>query len=110
VYLSEIEELWAMFSNKRYITNTLRAVVPDEIILGLWIMIDNRRSYGAELSYLQVFKLSEQDGEQRIIHEQEQPDYHNDITLPFIAPPVREATVFAIDEGGYSTMLLADEY
>jgi hypothetical protein len=99
-----------LFTNDRYVTKVALAKIPAEIVLGLWIMIDNRRNYGGVLNYLQVFKLSAQDGEQRIIHTQSMPDYHSDVLVKFIAPPIDAETVFVIDDGKCSTMLLADEY
>ena len=46
-----------MFRNPRYTTLGVTAKIPDEIILGLWIIIDNRRNYSGDMDYLQVFKL-----------------------------------------------------
>ena len=67
-----------MFINPRYTTSGVTAKIPDEIILGLWIAIDNRRNYGGEIDYLQVFKLSKEGDEQKIIHSQEQPEYSHE--------------------------------
>ena len=59
--------------------------------------------------YLQVFRLSEHEGRQKIIHSQEQPDYRDEIITPIFVSPV-EAKIFVIDDGDHSTMLLANEY
>ena len=100
-----------MFTNKRYITCGIVNEIPDEIQLVLWIMIDNlRRSTSSELDYLQVFWLSSQDGKQKIIHSQEQPKYRNEILVALLCQPVEKAKIFVIDDGGHSTMLLAEEY
>ena len=99
-----------MFINQRYTTSGVTAKIPGEIILGLWIAIDNRRSYGAEMDYLQVFELFKKGDEQKIIHSQEQPEYSFEMVLPFLAPPVDDIKVFIIDNGKYSTMMLAEEY
>ena len=99
-----------MFDNKRIVTCGISDKIPAEIQLGLWIMIDNIRNNGGELDYIQVFRLSAEGMEQRIIHTQEQPAYRNEIILPFLAPTVGDAKIFVIDNGGYSTMMLAGEY
>lgn len=58
--------------------------------------------------YLQVFTLSGKDGEQTILHEQEDPVYCRKICFPFPCPV--NAKVYVIDDDTHSTMLLADEY
>jgi len=100
-----------MFDNKRYITCGISSAIPDEIQLGLWIMIDHlRTSTNIEVDYLQVFRLSNQNGKQKIIHSQEQPEYRNEILVAFIWNPVESAKIFVIDDGRHSTMMLAEEY
>lgn len=100
-----------MFTNKRYITCGVAHEIPAEIQLGLWIMIDNlRTNNNIELDYLQVFRLSNQDGKQKIIHSQELPEYRNEILVAFIWHPVENAKIFVIDDGRHSTMMLAEEY
>ena len=100
-----------MFTNERYVTQGISLEIPEEIQLALWIKIDNlRRNNIIELDYLQVFKLSEHNGEQRIIHIQEQPEYHNDILIKFTCESVKKAKIFVIDDGNYTTMMLASEY
>lgn len=100
-----------MFTNKRYITCGIANEIPDEIQLVLWIMIDNlRRSIHSEPDYLQVFWLSNQDGKQKIIHSQGQPEYRNDILVALLCQPVEKAKIFVIDDGRHSTMMLAEEY
>ncbi len=100
-----------MFTNKRYITCGISRAIPDEIQLALWSMIDNlRTTTNIEVDYLQVFRLSNQNGEQKIIHRQEQPAHCNEILVAFIWNPVENAKIFVIDDGIYSTMMLAEEY
>jgi hypothetical protein len=100
-----------MFTNKRYITCGISSAIPDEIQIGLWIMIDNlRTNTNIEVDYLQVFRLSNQDGKQKIIHSQEQPEYRNEILIALIWNPVENAKIFVIDDGRHSTMMLAEEY
>lgn len=100
-----------MFTNKRYITCGISCTIPDEIQFALWIMIDNlRTNSNIEVDYLQVFRLSNQNGKQKIIHSQEQPEYCNEILVAFIWNPVENAKIFVVDDGTHSTMMLAEEY
>jgi hypothetical protein len=100
-----------MFTNKRYITCGISSAIPDEIQLALWTMIDNlKASTNIEVDYLQIFRLSNQNGKQKIIHRQEQPAYCNEILVAFIWNPVENAKIFVVDDGTHSTMMLAEEY
>lgn len=100
-----------VFTNKRYITCGISCTIPDEIQFALWIMIDNlRTNSNIEVDYLQVFRLSNQNGKQKIIHSQEQPEYCNEILVAFIWNPVENAKIFVVDDGTHSTMMLAEEY
>lgn len=100
-----------MFTNKRYFTCGIANEIPDEIQIVLWMMIDNlKNNNDIELDYLQVFRLSNQDGKQKIIHSQEQPEYRNEILVAFLCQPVEKAKIFVIDDGEHSTMMLAEEY
>ena len=100
-----------VFSNKRYITCGISSAIPHEIQLALWRMIDNlRASTDVEVDYLQIFRLSIQNGKQKIIHRQEEPVYCNEILVAFIWNPVENAKIFVIDDGAHSTMMLAEEY
>ena len=100
-----------MFTNKRYITCGISNAIPEDIQLALWSMIDDfRTSTDIEVDYLQVFRLSIQNGKQKIIHRQEEPVYCNEILIAFIWNPVENAKIFVIDDGEHSTMMLAEEY
>ena len=68
-------------------------------------MFDNPK---VEKDYLQVFNLSVVNGIQRVEHKQEVPDYQNTYAV-LVANPI-DAKIFVIDDGDYSTMLLAEEY
>lgn len=59
--------------------------------------------------YLQVFNLSQENGQQKIEHVQEVPEYRREylITLDI---PIFTGKVFVIDDETHSTMLLASEY
>ena len=62
----------------------------------------------AEKDYLQVFLLSVDGENQRIIHEQEQPEYRKEYLFSSENPVT--AKVYVIDDKTHSTMLLAEEY
>ena len=57
---------------------------------------------------MQIFRLSESNGKQRIVHEQEVPEYKREYLLAFPEPV--NAKVYVIDDGDHCTMLLAEEY
>ena len=100
-----------MFNNRKYITCGIAHEIPDEIQFCLWMMIDNLRAdKNIELDYLQIFRLSNEDGKQKIIHRQEEPEYCNEILIAVICQPVDNAKIFVIDDGRHSTMMLAEEY
>lgn len=71
----------------------------------LWYMVD---TMSAEKDYLQVFELSVNNGQQHIVHKQEQPDYLMEYTFN-VTDPIA-AKIYVIDDGSHSTMLLAEEY
>jgi hypothetical protein len=79
--------------------------IPLEVQIFMWQCIDNLK---AEKDYLQVFDLSVENGMQRVIHKQEVSEYRHSYTLG-VSNPVN-ARIFVIDDGEYSTMLLAEEY
>ena len=58
--------------------------------------------------YLQIFRFSNFNGKQKIIHEQEQPEFKREYILNLPEPV--NAKVYVIDSETYSTMLLAEEY
>ena len=95
-----------MFNNQRYATSGINSELPLLTQIILWGLIDSMEV--AEKDYLQVFCLSVEDGKQRIIHEQEQPEYRKEYLFPSENPVT--AKVFVIDDESHSTMLLAEEY
>jgi Staphylococcal protein of unknown function (DUF960). len=100
-----------MFHNARYLTRGVQNDVPFDIQLVLWSLIEELGSM-IELDYLQVFKLQavEMDGQtlQSVEHSQEQPKYKEKSL--FRVSKLIDITVWAIDDGDHSTMLLPDEY
>ncbi len=95
-----------MFKNKRYATCGINARVPLLTQLILWGMIDDLKA--VPVDSFQIFRLSESEGKQKIVHEHEQPEFRQEILLHSVEP-VNEK-VYVIDSIEYSTMLLAEEY
>ena len=95
-----------MFTNKRYVTRGISERIPVDMQLILWSFIDSLES---EKDYLQVFELSEDNGNQKIVHTQEQPQYEKEYSFKTNAP-LLYARIFVIDDEDHSTMLLAEEY
>ena len=90
----------------RYITRGVDAEIPLDIQIFMWACVDNMPE---PKDYLQVFRLSNMNGIQRIQHTAEQPEYKMEYLLPTIAEPIT-AKVYIIDDGEHCTMLLAEEY
>lgn len=95
-----------MFNNPRYCTRGISSEVPLLTQIILWGLIDSMEI--AEKDYLQVFRLSAESGKQKIIHEQEQPEYSKEYLFPSDNPIT--AKIFVIDDETHTTMLLAEEY
>lgn len=95
-----------MFNNPRYVTSGINSELPLLTQIVLWGLIDTMEV--AEKDYLQVFLLSADGENQRIIHEQEQPEYRKEYLFPSEKPVTMK--VFVIDDESHSTMLLAEEY
>ena len=87
-----------MFKNQRYATCGVNARIPLITQIMMWGMIDS----------LQAVEPDEENGMQRIVHEQEQPEYRKEYIIG-VVEPVNEK-VYVIDSEEYSTMLLAEEY
>ena len=95
-----------MFNNPRYCTRGISSEVPLLMQIILWGLIDSMEV--AEKDYLQIFRLSAENGKQKIIHTQEQPEYSKEYLFPSEAPIT--AKIFVIDDETHTTMLLAEEY
>ncbi|MFR5798938.1 MAG: DUF960 domain-containing protein [Oscillospiraceae bacterium] len=93
-----------MFTN-RYITKGVQSEVPAVLQIFMWDCIN---AVPEPKDYLQIFRLSCVDGKQKIIHEQEQPEYKREYLLTVPNPVTTK--VYIIDSKTYSTMLLAEEY
>ena len=95
-----------MFQSEKYLTQGVNAEIPLMLQLVMWKMISD---IPAEKDYLQVFRLSGENGIQTIIHEQEQPAYRKIVSFQWPEGVVTQK-VFVIDDGDHCTMLLAEEY
>ena len=60
--------------------------------------------------YLQVFECTLEDGKQKIIHSQEEPEFKKEYLLKLADTPIFIGKVFVIDDGDHSAMMLASEY
>jgi len=96
-----------LFTGKRYLTRGIEAEIPPITQLLLWELIDEQNAIGAELDYLQVFKLEPDDKQQKITHSQEQPPFEREVYL--LGPLLVTAKIYVIDDGDYATMMLAEE-
>ena len=93
-----------MFTN-RYLTKGVQSEIPIELQLFMW---DCLSTIKGEKDYLQIFRLSVSDGLQKIVHEQEVPEFKAEYILR-VTQPI-DQKVYIIDDGDHCTMLLAEEY
>ena len=94
------------FENERYITMGVDQFIHPVLQVFMWHCVDEMNE---PKDYLQVFKLSDHRGEQKIEHIQEEPEYKWEYLLKTDAP-IFIGKIFVIDDGDHSTMLLAEEY
>lgn len=94
------------FNNPHYATRGIAEKLPVLTQIILWELIDSMKV--DEKDYLQVFTLSDEDGQQKILHEQEYPEYKSEHLFPSLNPVT--ARIFVIDDENHSTMLFAEEY
>ncbi len=95
-----------MFKNPHYATNGINENLPIMTQIILWELIDSMKV--DEKDYLQVFTLSVENGQQKILHEQECPEYSAEHLFPSTNPITGK--IFVIDDETHSTMLFAEEY
>lgn len=93
-----------MFKNAKYITRGVQSEIPIELQLFMWDCIGSV----PEPDYLQIFRLKPMKTMQKIIHEQEEPEYRKEYLIKSDDPIT--AKIYIIDDGEHSTMLLAEEY
>ena len=95
------------FQGARYVTRGINGSLPYELQLLIWDLIDQ---LDVEQDYLQVFKLVDKEGEVKLTHRQEEPDYSKDYILKAKEFSIVDNKIFVIDDGEYSTMMFASEY
>lgn len=103
------------FSGERYLTMGIQDKVPLQVQLTLWGCIEDLKKKNIAVDYLQVFKTKVDENSKQLIieHSQEMPEYSK---IYFLDIEINTATemnglkLFVIDDGEYSTMLLAEEY
>ena len=93
-----------MFNSNRYITRGVQSEIPAGLQFFMWSCI----SAVPEPDYLQIFRLEADNEKQKIVHEQEVPEFRREYLLPSGNPI--NAKIYIIDDGDHSTMLLAEEY
>ena len=94
------------FTGQRYLTRGVQNEIPFDLQMFMWYLINQLPE---PKEYLQVFRLSVSDkGTQRIVHEQEEPEYRKEYDIQTDNPVT--AKVYVIDDGDHCTMLLAEEY
>ncbi len=99
-----------MFQGKRLITRGVANIIPTEVQMFLWSLLDELvAKTPVETDYLQVFELSGENGNQIIIHRQENPPYQAMYQFNKVENPLQHK-IYVIDDVEYCTMLLNDEY
>lgn len=93
-----------MFKNAKYLTHGVQSEIPIELQIFMWSCIEAV----PEPDYLQIFRLEPMKTMQKIIHEQEEPEYRKEYLLK--TDKLITAKIYVIDSDTYSTMLLAEEY
>ena len=95
-----------MFDNDRYATIGFRDI-PMDLQLTIFDLIDELKEK-MKLDYLQVFELTGEGYVQTIEHRMENPEYNK--TYRFVYSDPITAKIFVIDDGTYTTAMLAEEY
>ena len=96
-----------MFDKQRYLTRGIQEKLSIPLQVALWRMIEK---IDKELDYLQIFEIRQlPDMQLHIQHKQEIPAYSSELIVKGTIPG-EKLKVYVIDDGEYSTMLLAEEY
>ena len=95
-----------MFNGKRLATRGVSENVPIVLQAIMWNLIDMME---VRKDYLQVFELSEENGIQKIVHSQEEPEYKREYLIK-TGVPFLNAKIFVIDDKTHCTMLFNYEY
>lgn len=99
-----------MFDNPRYLSKGVNRKLSIFVQSLLWDMIDE---IDISKDGFQIFNLTPIDVNgvkvQKVVHTQEQPPYTRVVVLNGLTKPINEK-IYVIDDGEYSTMILASEY
>ena len=97
---------------ERYMTRGIQVNVPLEVQLYLWELQTEIRKNNKEIDYLQVYDLTIQEGQQKIRHTSEEPEYKNEYVVQVERPITAKIFMIEDDYGDklVETMLLAEEY
>ena len=95
-----------IFNNPKFITSGVANTIPELLQIIMWELINNLPVDSRD--YLQVFSLSPDIKGQRIIHNQENPNYKKEYVFNIDTNVIGK--VFVIDDGTHSTMLMNYEY
>ena len=92
------------------ITRGVADTIPPEVQMFLWALLDELvATMAEEPDYLQVFEFSGDNGNQTIIHRQENPPYQAIYQFDKVGNPLQHK-IYVIDDIEHSTMMLAEEY
>lgn len=94
------------FKNRRLLTKGVDEQVSPLLQILLWHFIDNMP---LPKDYLQIFKLTNENGHQKITHIQEEPEYKREYLVKTDTPTFI-GKIYVIDDETHSKMLLAEEY
>lgn len=94
-----------MTNVKKLVTFDANENISQSTQLFLWSIVNK---ISVEKDYLQIFKLSREKGQQKVIHKQEVPLYEHVYFFDTNEPI--EATVYIVIEENCSTMMLAENY
>lgn len=99
-----------MFQGKRLITRGVADTIPAGVQIFLWSLLDELvAKTPVPTDYLQVFELSGENGDQIIIHRQENPPYQVIYQFEKVGNPLQHK-IYVIDDIDHCTMLLSHEY
>lgn len=96
-----------MFDKTKYLTRGVQEQLTIPLQRALWEMIDHLT---IEKDYLQIFELTQiSESQIHILHRQEVPGFSSELSIHRNLPK-EKLKIYVIDDGEYSTMLLAEEY
>jgi len=99
-----------MFQGERFATRGVADTIPLEVQMFLWSLVDNLIAKRiVEVDYLQVFELMGVEGQQTIMHRQENPPYQAVYQFDKVGNPLQHK-IYVIDDVDHCTMLLSNEY